>query len=62
MAFMSFYAQEITNTIDFMMDGYDKPVFQTSEKERGKVVFQLVTLFLSFFSLDLSSYQTFSIL
>ena len=33
---------ETTNTIDYLIKG-DQPVFQTCEREKGKVVFQLGT-------------------
>lgn len=33
---------ELLNTIDYCVDGVLKPVFQTCDKEKGKVVFQLV--------------------
>lgn len=32
----------VTDTIEFCVPGLKKPVFQTCEKEKGKVVFQLV--------------------
>jgi hypothetical protein len=30
------------NTIEYHVDGTQKPIFQTCEKEKGKVVFQIV--------------------
>lgn len=33
---------EVFNTIDFVVDGVKRPIFQTCEKEKGKIVFQLV--------------------
>jgi hypothetical protein len=32
----------VFNTIDYVVEGFKKAVFQTCEKERGKVVFQMV--------------------
>ena len=37
-----FFDKDVFKTIDFVVEGFKKPVFQTSEKEKGKVVFQLV--------------------
>ncbi|CAF1027287.1 unnamed protein product [Brachionus calyciflorus] len=34
---------ELFKTIDFTVDGTEKPLFQTSEKEKGKVIFQIGT-------------------
>lgn len=34
---------DLFNTIDYHVAGTKKPVFQTCEKEKGKVVFQLGT-------------------
>ena len=34
---------ETFNTIDYCVDGIEKPVFQTCDKEKGKVVIQIVS-------------------
>jgi hypothetical protein len=32
------------NTIEYHVDGNQKPIFQTCEKEKDKVVFQMVNI------------------
>lgn len=36
---------EFHNIIEYWVDGTQKPIFQTCEKEKGKVVFQMVIFF-----------------
>jgi hypothetical protein len=38
----SIHCLDVFNTIDYVVEGFKKAVFQTCEKEKGKVVFQMV--------------------